>query len=102
MIIDNSYTLLDTIVDKACGKSGLALVERYIKPIASEIFFHPEYLMYGFGPSFAVSGPHEEFFNSSFGIWIGGNNFSGGCSRPIRIHKVWMALRLSQHTVENL
>ena len=58
--------------------------------------------MDGPGPLMAVSGPHEEFFNSDFGIWIGGKHFSDSCCRTIRIHKVWSALVLRQHRVEYL
>ena len=42
------------------------------------------------------------FFNSAFGIWIGGKNFSDGCCRPIRMHKVWRALGIRQYIVEQL
>ena len=50
-------------------------MERFIKRISSTMFVHPAYSMDGTGPSIVVSGPHEEFFNSDFGIWIGGNVF---------------------------
>ena len=33
------------------------------------------YLLDRPGLSIAVSGPHEEFFNSDFAIWIGGKHF---------------------------
>ena len=68
LIMDNLETLLATIVDKACGKAGGSVVESFIKPIASTIFGHPVYSLDGPGPSVEVSGPHEEFFNSDFGI----------------------------------
>ena len=72
---------------------------RFIKPRASAIFFHLAYSLDGPGPSIAVPGPHEEFSNSDFGIWIGVKYFSDGFCRPIRIHKVCKALILSKHIV---
>ena len=66
-------------MDKACGNKSVAIVEIFIKPRASTIFGHLVYFMDGPGTSVEVSGPHKEFFNSYFGIWIGGNKFSGGC-----------------------
>ena len=65
------------------------------------MFCHSEYLLDGPGSSIAVSGLHEEFFNSDFGVWIGGKN-SGGCYRPIMIQKLWRALGLNQNRVEQL
>ena len=65
-------------MDKACGNSNGAIVERFIKPRASPIFGHPLYSLDGPRISMEVSEPHEEFFNSAFGIWIGGNHFSDG------------------------
>ena len=74
MIVDNLETLLVTTVDKDCGNTSGAIVESFIKPRASTIFFHPLYLLDEPGSSMTVSGTHEEFFSSAFGIWIGGNN----------------------------
>ena len=51
------------------------------------MFGHPVYFLGGPGPSIAISGPHEEFFDSSFGIWIGGKYFLGELFIPIRIRK---------------
>ena len=70
LIMDN----LETSLDKARGKKSGAIVESLIKPIASTIFGHPVYSLNVPGQSMALSGPHEEFFNSDFGIWIGVNN----------------------------
>ena len=50
----------------------------------------------------AVPGPHEEFFNSAFGIWLDGKQFSGGCCRPISMHEVWRSLGLSHNILEQL
>ena len=65
-------TSLATILYKACVNVGEAIGERLIKPIASIMFGHLEYFLDGPGPLIAVSGPHREFFNSAFGIWICG------------------------------
>ena len=73
--MDNLEPLLATTVDKDRGNASGAIVERFIKPIASTIFGHPAYLLDGRGFLIAVSGPHEEFSNSDFSIWIGGNHF---------------------------
>ena len=100
--MDNFETSLATTVDKARGNSSGAIVDRFIKHRTSTIFGHPLYSMDGSGPSMAVSGQHEEFFNSSFGIWIGGKYFSDGCCRPIRMQKLWRALVLRQHRVKQL
>ena len=75
---------------------------RFIKTIASTIFGHPVYSLDWPSPSMAVSGPHEEFFNISFGICIGGKHFLGGCCRTIRMHEVWKSLGLRQHILEHL
>ena len=50
-------------------------MERFIKLSAPTIFGHPAYYMDTPGPLIAVSVPQNEFFNSDFGIWIGGNVF---------------------------
>ena len=63
---------------------------------------HPEYYLDGTGPSIAVSGPHEEFFNSAFGICLGRKRFSDGCCRQIRMHKVWKDIGLRHHRVEQM
>ena len=76
LIMDNLETLLTTTVDKDFDNTSGAIVDRFIKPRASTIFGHPVYLLYGPGPSTAVSGPHEEFFNSALDLWMGVNNFS--------------------------
>ena len=41
LIMDNLETSLAPPVDKACGKTSVAIVDRFIKPIASELFGHP-------------------------------------------------------------
>ena len=38
------------------------------------------------GPLIEVSGPHEEFFNGDFGIWIGRKYFSDGSYKSIGMH----------------
>ena len=68
----NLETSLSTPVDKAHGNTGGAIVDRFIKPRASIIFVHLVYPLDGIGPSIAISGPHEEFLNNAFVIWIGG------------------------------
>ena len=65
-------------MDKSCGNTSGDIVERFIKPRVSTIFGHTLNLLDGPRISMEVSGPHEEFFNSAFGIWIGGNHFSDG------------------------
>ena len=42
------------------------------------MFGHPVYYLDDPGPLIEISGPHEEFFNSSFGICVGGKYFSDG------------------------
>ena len=74
-------------VYKARSNASGAIMERFIKLRASTMFGHPEYLLDGPGPSIEISVPHEECFNSAFGIWIGGQHFSDICSRPIRCMK---------------
>ena len=100
--MDNLKTLLATTVYKARGNTSGAIVDRFIKPRASTIFLHPVYSIDGPGPSIAISGPHEEFFNGDFDLWIGGNHFLDGCCRPIRMHEVRRALVLIQIRVEQL
>ena len=78
LIVDKLETSLATTVDKARGNASVTIEERFIKPIALTIFGHPVYSLDGKGPSITVSGPHEEFFNSAFALWIGGKHFSDG------------------------
>ena len=66
------------------------------------MFRHPAYFLEVTGSSIVLSGPNEEFFNSDFDLWVGVNHFSDGCCRPIRMHKLWRALGLSQLRVEQL
>ena len=73
--MDNLETSLATTVDKYCVNIGGAIVERFIKPRESTMFSHLVYSLDGSGPSVAISGPHEDFFNSNFGICIGGKRF---------------------------
>ena len=72
LIMDNLEILMATTVDKTRGKKIGAIVDRFIKPKASTIFIHPVYPLYEPGKSMGVSGPHEEFSNIDFRIWIGG------------------------------
>ena len=76
LIMDNLETSLASTVYKDIGNTSGAIVERFIKPRASTMFGNPVYSLDGPGPPIAVSGPHEEFFNSDFALWIGGNIFS--------------------------
>ena len=94
-------SLLVTTVDKDWGNVSGAIVERFIKPRASKIFGHQSYSLGDPRPLILVSGPHEEFFNSAFGIYIYGD-FLVRCCRPIRMHAVWKTLVLSQNRVEQL
>ena len=93
----NLETSLATTVDKSCGNASVSIVERFIQPISSTIFDRPEKYLGGTGPSISVSGPHEEFFNSAFGIWIGGKYFPNGCCRKIRMQKVFEGLRIEAY-----
>ena len=102
LIMDNLETFLSTTVNKDRRKTSGAIVERFIKNRASTIFGNPVYFLYGTGMSIAVSVPHEEFFNSNFAIWIGGNTFSDGFFRPIRMHEVWRDLGLRKLRVEQI
>ena len=99
LLMDKLETSLATTDDKSCGNIGGAIVERFIKTRASKSFGHPVYYLYGPGPSISIPSPHGEIFNSGFGIWMGGKKFKDGFCRPTRIHKVWMALGIRQHTV---
>ena len=101
-IIDKFEALLATTVYKARWNASGDIVDRFIKPIASTIFGHPEFSLDGPGPSIAVSEPPDEFSNSAFRICMGGKYFSDGCYIPIRMHKVWRALGLSQTIVAQL
>ena len=87
---------------KARGNTSGAIVQRFIKPRASTMFGNPVYLLYAPGPSSAVSGPHADFSNCAFAIGMGGNNFSDGCCRPIRMHDLWRALGSRQLRVEQI
>ena len=89
-------------MDKSRGNQNGSIVERFIKPRASTIFVNMANSLDGPGPLIAVSVPHEEFFNSYFGIFIGGKRFLDGSYRPIRMHKVCTALGLSQNRVEHI
>ena len=69
-LVDNLETSLATTVDTYNGNTGRAIGERFFKPKALAIFVHPGYLIDGPGMSISIPGPHEEFFNSTFGICI--------------------------------
>ena len=77
-------------------------MERLVKTRPSTIFGHLEYSLDYPGPLIEFLVPHEEFLNSAFGIWLGGEKNSDGCCIPIGMHKVWKALGLRQHRVEQL
>ena len=62
----NLKTSLATCVDKACGNTIGAIVERFIKPRASTMFGHAVYYLDGTGPSISVPIPHEVFFQQCF------------------------------------
>ena len=68
-------TFLATIVDKSSVNTNGSIVERFIKPRSSTIFGQLEYSLDVPGQPIEVSDPHEEFFNSAFGIWMVGNVF---------------------------
>ena len=102
MLMDTLETSLAATVHKDCGEMGGVSVEKLINNRASKIFGHKVYSLYGPGQLIAISEPHEEFFNSALRIWIGGENISDGCCRPIRIHKVWRYLALRQHKLKQL
>ena len=72
LLLDNLEILLATTMDKAHGNTSGSLVESFIKPRASTIFGPLAYSLDGPRPSIEFSGPHEDFSDSSFGIWIGG------------------------------
>ena len=100
--MDNLETSLASTVEKARGNASGDIVASFIKSRASTILIHPEYYMDVPGPSIALSGPHNEFFRSDFGTWIGIKHVLYGICRPFSIHKVWRALGLSKHIVEHL
>ena len=60
-IMVNLETSLVTTVDKSCGNTSGAIVERFIKLRASTMFGNPVYFLDWPGPSILVSGPHEGF-----------------------------------------
>ena len=93
---------LSTIVDKARGNVNGAIVERFIKPRALDIYGHTAYYLDGPVPSIAVSVSCENFYNSAFRIWIGGKRFSVGSCRPTRMHKVWRNIGIMQHREEHM
>ena len=68
LIMDNLEILLAATLYKARGNTGGAILERFVKPRSSRIFFRMAYSLDGAGPLIELSGPHEEFFNSDFGI----------------------------------
>ena len=70
--MDDLETSLVATVYEACGNTGGKIVEIFFKPIASTMFFHLVYLMDSPGPSISITGTHEEFFSSGFGIWVCG------------------------------
>ena len=93
---------LSTIVDKARGNVNGAIVERFIKPRALDIYGHTAYYLDGPVPSIAVSVLCENFYNSDFRIWIGGKRFSDGCCITISMHEVWRDIRLRQKILKHM
>ena len=71
LIVDNLETSLANTMDKDHANASGTIFKMFIKPRASTIFGQPVYFLDGLEPSIAVSGLHEECFNSTFGIWIG-------------------------------
>ena len=65
LIMDNLETLLKTTVDKVCGNTNGAVVDRFIKSIEPTMFVHPVYFLDGPGRSIDVPDPHEKIFNSN-------------------------------------
>ena len=65
--MDNLETSLATIADKARGNTSGAIVERFIKTIASKQIGNPVYSLDGSGTSISVSGPHEGFLTVLLG-----------------------------------
>ena len=88
LLMDNLETSLSTTVYKDCGNTGGAIIEIFIKTRASKMVDHPVYFMEEIGPLIEISCPHEEFFNSAFGIWIGRKYFSDRCCRPTRMQEL--------------
>ena len=66
------------------------------------MFGNPVYSLDGSGPSMKVSVQHEAFFNSAFGICIGGKHVSDSFCRPTRMQEVWRSFGLRQHRMEQL
>ena len=102
LIMYNLDSILATKVDKDFVNASGSIVERFIKPRVSKMFFCLEYYIYGTGPLIALSGPHEAFFNSAFGIWIGKKYFSDERCITTRMYKAWRYLGLKKHIVEHL
>ena len=70
--MDIMETSLATTVDKYSGNLNGSIVEMFIKPITSTIFFHTVYSLDGPGTPITVSGQHEELLSSYFYVWLGG------------------------------
>ena len=87
---------------KYIGNANISILQRFIKPRTSIIFGYLTYSPDRPVPSILVSGPHEDFSNSAFGICIGRTHFSDGRCRPISMHKVWRYLLLRHNIVEHV
>ena len=72
LLMDNLEKSVATIVDKVVGNTCGDIVERLIKLRTSTMFVQLVYSLDELGPLIAISVPHENFFNSAFGIWMGG------------------------------
>ena len=94
--MDNLETSLAITVYNAPGNTSEAIVEISIKLRASTTFGNLVYSLDRPEPSMAVIIPHEEFFNSEFGVWIDGKHVSDRFCKPSRMHKVWRVLGISQ------
>ena len=71
LIMNNLEKSFTTKVDRSCGNASGTIVEMFNKPRASTIFGLLVYSLDGPGLLISISGPHKEFSNISFGIWMG-------------------------------
>ena len=101
LIMINLEASLRITVDKDCGNSSGAIIEKFIKPRASKMFVHPEYCLDGTWPLISVSVSHKKSFRCAFGIWMGEKK-TYGCCIQISVHKVCRELELREHRVEQM
>ena len=100
--MDSFKISLNTTVNKARGNTSGSIMDRFFKPRSSAMLGHLVYSLDGPGAPMTVSGTHEGFFNSAFGIWIGGKHVSDGFCRPIRMHEVSRVSVIRHQRVEQL